>query len=197
VSGQPVESGDCALVQTDQSGWLAASCAETHAYVCESPPPAGYIPLPKDGLCDLYPARFCQPEQKDAPDCQPASALLPATRHETYQQIEACQNAFLSGACSESDPHNCPACVGAAAVPAAGSTCPAFEPEEQGFCGLQQLITNGCTPGEHCCSVLEAEPLPLRTVDADAGGVTYVDDAFRGTAQPTDATGHRSASTTT
>jgi hypothetical protein len=125
----------------------------------------------------------------------PASEVFPPTVEQTYAQIEACQQAMANDECPPSNPELCEECVGAAAPPPAGSTCPPQSGGEALFCLLENVLEVDandvpCVPGEDCCSwtdvIDEDEP---RSFDLGNEGFTYVDDPFRGTANPAYADG--------
>jgi hypothetical protein len=201
--GQPVDAADCASLAPLSTGWLAQDCATTLGFVCEQAVgaviPGGTIPGgPNPPQVDFPPricthssGRFCMEPQRDSPKCKQASAVLPGTRTETYAQVEACQAAYAAGTCKASDPASCTACNGAASVPPPGSRCAAFGAEEQGGCAPQDIITAGCKPGADCCAIVSSRPLGPLDFETGTGAFSYLDDAFRGTAQPSFASGQR------
>ncbi|HEX2873525.1 MAG TPA: C-type lectin domain-containing protein [Polyangiaceae bacterium] len=193
AAGQPAEAGDCASLVPGSSGWVAQDCNSTQGFICEQTVggPIDRIDEFPPVNCSLFSGKFCTPSGGDAPNCKPASVALPDSRDATYQQIEDCQAAYESGACKESDPSSCSACAGAAKLPPPGSRCAAFAPEEQGGCAPQNVISAGCSADSDCCTIATSQALPRVDFESGLGAFTYVDDAFRGTAQPGFASGQR------
>jgi hypothetical protein len=197
---------DCgAVVRGSPPGkWAARSCTTSLGYVCEEPKQSTPPTPPNIDCLRFFPARFCTPVKED-PNCVPASAALPFTEQEAEAQIKAC-NAAPN--CTESNQSGCGPCTGVASVPPPGNNCAPFEDEEQGFCKLGNIKTtaaNGqpCVDGKDCCSATASALIGQLNPDPRGGGLigegfetntagfAFVDDTFRGTAQPGFASGQR------
>ena len=208
AGGQPDPSPRCGAVN-HAGDWIAQACTATTGYVCEQPVTLAPPPVPALDFRRFFPDRSGGRSGGDSPSCVQASAVFTSDDTEqAFDQIRACNAAGLAETCTATNRAGCAAaCVGAATVPPPDSTCPAFEAEEIGFCGLMNTVETGCTAGQDCCSFtstlvvssgtdpVNGSPIP-QGFDLDAAGFTYVDDAFRGSgaAAPSFESGARIAS---
>ena len=202
AGGQPDPALLCGTLNP-AGDWIAQSCSSTTGYVCEQPVAFAPPPVPVLDCGKFFPARACGSSggsgpNGDSPNCVPASsvftngAFTPEATAQAYKEISDCNAAGPAGTCTATNQSGCAAaCAGAATVPPPGSTCPAFEAEETGLCGLMNTVETGCTEGVDCCGFTSTAlvsagtdpvngPIP-QGFEVNAAGFTYADDGFRGT----------------
>jgi hypothetical protein len=228
-AGEPNTGATCATVAKN-GVWAAQGCAQTMGYVCEQtvglPPPPPPPPPPVDPLCPTCSGTQGGPGGGygssgtgtggtgggGAANCVPSIRGITDTEFAvTQQEIEDCNAAQQAAPPNNCDPVNNPTsaacvngCKGAATVPPAGGTCKGFQPEEQGYCQLTDVIETGCPATGNCCNLQpdvvfvsagnDAYGVPIpQGFDTTSGGLSYVDDAFQGggTAAPAYASGVR------